>query len=143
MLSRVGNVVLTSSHRISNRAARKWRQIHPQAYCTTKNTICATQYLLLFSCFGLTHAIESESGFAKPNKRKIANAICSFVARPPPNNDKTFCKNKRIFYCSRKVITYEKMNEIRKQTFSQRAVSQDCGITFVGKKMYFCPLVAS
>jgi hypothetical protein len=42
------------------------------------------------SWLGLTHAQESASEFAKPNKRKIANAICSFVARPPPNNDIIF-----------------------------------------------------
>jgi len=31
-----------------------------------------------------THAPERTMGIVKPNKRKIANAICSFVAHPPP-----------------------------------------------------------
>jgi len=55
-----------------------------------KITIYPPQYLPPFSWVGLTHAPESESGVAKPNKRKIANAICFFVARPPPNNDNIF-----------------------------------------------------
>jgi len=30
------------------------------------------------------HAPKRTMGIVKPNKRKIANAICSFVAHPPP-----------------------------------------------------------
>jgi len=41
---------------------------------------------------------------AKPNKRKMANAICSFVAHPPPEkeqlnrNDKYKRLNNKYFY---------------------------------------------
>ena len=41
-------------------------------------------YLPPFSCFWLTHTPQSNWDLTDHTKEQIANAICSFVVRPPP-----------------------------------------------------------
>ena len=69
----------------------------PRAYCKTKITICPTQCLPSLFCFGLTHAPVSNWDLHDLTKEKTAYAIFSFVAHPPPNNEKAFANNKEIF----------------------------------------------
>jgi hypothetical protein len=80
------------------------RQIPPQAFYTEKFIKCSPDICHNVLVFATAPAPKRAEEFAKPNKRKMANAICSFVARPPPckrqlnRNDKYNRSNNKNFY---------------------------------------------
>ena len=108
--------VPTQKYHITHRAAKQCRKIPPRAFCTEKFTKCPTQYLPPLFCLGLTHAPVRVWDLLNLTKEKTAYAIFSFVAHPPPNNEKLFVNNRGT---SNKLENYcenLKMRQIVEQT---------------------------